>query len=154
MFQLEVAQFSKHATTGNPQVTVGKFSVLTLGACEVLISKKGPTPITQGLFKLRDLFKELSASPLGERASYEESVVTSLCRDIFGGNSLTTGIFCMQMGDPVGSQVTLDTMDLCRNINTFPVQNSNLVLGLLRKSRNDLQSVRQQLFLLKKLGND
>lgn len=119
--------------------------MLTLGACEVLAGKQGQTTTTQGLFKLRDLLIELSVDPFADKGSYEESTVTSLCRDIFGGNSMTTGIFCMQMGDQVGSKVTLETMEMCKKIHTYPLKNSNLVIGLLKKTRHELQLARQQL---------
>lgn len=62
---------------------------------------------------------------------------------MLGGNSLTVGIFNLQYGDPVGSALTMRALKRCQNINNFPVQNDNRVLGLLRKYRVEIQQLQQ-----------
>jgi hypothetical protein len=47
------------------------------------------------MLTLNNLLRDLASTPHGDFASYDDSVVTSLARDIFGGNSLALGIFCL-----------------------------------------------------------
>jgi hypothetical protein len=56
---------------------------------------------------MNNLMRDLAATAQGDYANYDESVLTNLTRDIFGGNSLTVGIFCLQHGDPIGSGQTM-----------------------------------------------
>jgi hypothetical protein len=90
--------------------------VLSLAGCEILNSdpeelrvKQGPD-LNKGMLSINNLLRDLAGTPQGEYASYDDSVLTSLCRDIFGGNSLAVGIFSMQKGDPIGSSQTLNAI--------------------------------------------
>ena len=94
--------------------------------------------LNKGMVTVNNLLRDLAATPQGDFANYDASVLTSLCRDVFGGNSLTVGIFNLQYGDPVGSALTMRALKRCQNINNFPVQNDNRVLGLLRKYRVEI----------------
>ena len=107
---------------------------------ETLRAKQG-ADLNKGIFSLNNLFRDLAATPQGEFANYDESVLTALSRDIFGGNSLAMGIFCLQYGDPIGSSLTMRSLQRCQSIMNFPVQNDNRVLGLLRKLRVEIQSL-------------
>jgi len=107
---------------------------------DTLRAKQGQE-LNKGIFSLNNLFRDLSSTPQGDFANYDESVLTSLSRDIFGGNSLCVGIFCLQLGDPVGSAMTMRALQRCQSIMNFPVQNDNRVLGLLRKYRVEIQTL-------------
>jgi hypothetical protein len=48
---------------------------------------------------LNTLLRKLAGSPHGDFANYDDSVLTSLSRDVFGGNSLALGIFCLSYDD-------------------------------------------------------
>lgn len=65
-------------------------------------------------------------------------MLTSLLKDIVGGNCLTMALICLQNGDMTGSSMVLNYMRLLRSINNFPVVNDSRQLGLLRKYRIEL----------------
>lgn len=130
-----------NAATGENQVIVSQVNVLSAPGCEVLNedpetlrAKQGPD-LNKSILALNTLLRDLAATPQGDYANYDDSVLTALSRDVFGGNSLSVGIFCLQYGDPVGSALTMRALQRCQNIMNFPVQNDNRVLGLLRKFR-------------------
>jgi hypothetical protein len=97
--------------------------------------------MNKSLFSLNTLLRDLSTSTQGDYANYQDSCLTALCRDIFGGNSLGIGVFNVQQGDQVGSSMTLRTLHKAQSIFNFPVQNDNRVLGLLRKYRVEIQNL-------------
>jgi hypothetical protein len=59
------------------------------------------------MISMSNLLRDLASTPLGDYANYDESILTSLSKDIFGGNSHTVGIFTLQYGDQVGSILTM-----------------------------------------------
>jgi hypothetical protein len=74
---------------------------LSLPGCEILNEdpealriKQGPD-LNKGMISLSNLLRDLASTPQGDYANYDESVLTSLARDIFGGNSLTVGVFTL-----------------------------------------------------------
>ena len=79
---------------------------------ETLRAKQGED-LNKGIFSLSNLMRDLAATPQGDYANYDESVLTSLSRDIFGGNSLGVGIFTLQLGDPIGSAMTMRALSRC-----------------------------------------
>jgi hypothetical protein len=83
----------------------------------------------------------LAGSPHGDFANYDDSVLTSLSRDIFGGNSLCIGIFCISYDDSIGSAMTMRALRRCQSIMNFPIQNDNRAMGLLRKYRMEIQKL-------------
>lgn len=149
LFQMEVTQNMLHAASGENQVVKSILSVLSCASSEVLNedpdtlrAKQGQT-LNKGIFSLNTLLRDLSSTPQGEYANYSESLLNSLARDVFGGNSLAIGIFCLQFGDPIGSAMTMRALEKCKSIMNFPVQNDNRVLGLLRKYRVEIQNLQQ-----------
>lgn len=105
---------------------------------ELLRASQG-ADMNKSIFSLNNLMRDLSTTSQGDYANYEESMLTTLSRDIFGGNSLCVGIFCFQFSDQIGSVMTMRAAKRACNIMNFPVQNDNRVLGLLRKYRLELQ---------------
>jgi hypothetical protein len=108
LFQLEVAQ-SVQTASGDPEVHVSRLSVVNLPASEILNEdpetvriQQGPT-LNKAIFSLSSLFRDLSATPHGDYANYDDSMLTSLTRDVFGGNSLCLGVFSLAFGDSAGS---------------------------------------------------
>ena len=91
--------------------------------------------MNKGMFSLNGLLRDLAATPHGDTANYEDSMLSGLSRDIFGGNCLAVGIFCMRYDDAPGSAMTLRALRRCQSIYNFPIENNNRVLGLLRKYR-------------------
>ena len=77
--------------------------------------------LNRGIFSANNLFRDLASTAHGDHANYEDSVVTSLARDVFGGNSLCLGIFCLKYGDQIGSTLTMRALKRCQNIMNFPV---------------------------------
>ena len=120
---------------------MSKLTVLSCPSSEILnedidtLRAKQGQELNKGIFSLNNLFRDLSSTPQGDYANYDESVLTSLSRDIFGGNSLGVGIFHLQLNDAIGSAMTMRALQRCQMIMNFPVQNDNRVLGLLRKFR-------------------
>ena len=93
------------------------------------------------MLSIHNLFRDLAGTPHGDHANYGESVLSSLSRDVFGGNSLALGIFCLRYGDQIGSTRTMRALKQCQSIMNFPVQNDARVLGLLRKFRLEIQGL-------------
>ena len=87
------------------------------------------------MLTLNNLLRDLAATPHGDFASYDDAVLTSLTRDIFGGNSLALGIFCIQKGDPIGSSLTMRALHRCLAIQKFPLINDNRIMGIHNKFR-------------------
>ncbi len=88
------------------------------------------------------MLKEISGTK-GEFAVYEGSQLALLLKDPIGGNSLTVGIFCIQHGDPRGSQQTLQYYKLAENIINFPIVNDTKSLGLLKKFRSEIKTYKK-----------
>ena len=53
--------------------------------------------------------------------NYDASILTGLCRDIFGGNSLTIGMFLVDSNVNNNNFITLDEMEKVAEIVTYPV---------------------------------
>jgi len=147
LFQIEITQNIFNNQTGENQVVVSRSNVLSLPSCEVLAEdpdtlrvKQGQN-LNKGIFSVNNLFRDLATTPHGDHANYSESVLTTLSRDVFGGNSLCLGVFCLQYGDAIGATLTMRALKRCQSIMNFPVQNDNRVLGLLRKYRVEIQSL-------------
>ena len=121
----------KQNLLSEPQSTLAQIGIIADENQEIKV-KEGPT-LNKGIFSINSLFNDLAATPQGDDANYENSLLTALSRDIFGGNSLCVGIFCLKFDDTKGSELSLNALDMCQNIMNFPVQNDNHVLGLLRK---------------------
>jgi hypothetical protein len=81
-------------------------------------------------------------------------MLTSLLKDITGGNCLTTTVFTLQNGDPVGTSLVLNYMRMVKNIFNFPVVNDNRMLGLLRKYRVEISQLLNQLAMSSPEGID
>jgi hypothetical protein len=65
---------------------------------ETLRVNQGAT-LNKGMMSLNDLVKHLASSTHGDTANYDDSMLTGLSRDMFGGNTLTAGIFCLRYDD-------------------------------------------------------
>ena len=150
LFQIEVKQSMLNAATGENQVIVSRVNILSTPGCEVLnedpeaLRAKQGADLNKGILSLNSLLRDLAATPHGDYANYDNSLLTQLSRDIYGGNSLSVGIFCLQYGDAVGSALSLRALQRCQSIMNFPVQNDNRVLGLLRKFRVQIKSLQQR----------
>ena len=101
---------------------INRLNFLCLAGCEILNEdpeairvKQGPD-LNKGMLSLNNLLRDLAATPHGDYANYDESVITSLSRDIFGGNSLAIGIFCLQYGDQIGSTLSMRALNRCMAI--------------------------------------
>ena len=127
LFQIEIIQNNAGQLQGEAKVNVSRVSVLNLPDCWVLNrdpeevrAKEGPT-LNKGILATSNLLRDLAATPQGDYANYDDSIVTALSRDIFGGNSLCVGIFCLKYGDQIGSTMTMRALKRCQNIMNFPV---------------------------------
>jgi hypothetical protein len=106
---------------------VSRVNVLKVSGSEILNEDPETVRINQGLtlnksiFSLNSLLRDLAGSPHGDFANYDDSVLTSLSRDIFGGNSLCIGIFCISYDDSIGSAMTMRALRRCQSIMNFPI---------------------------------
>ena len=123
---------------------VSRLSVVNLPASEILNEdpenvriQQGPT-LNKAIFSLNSLFRDLSATPHGDYANYDDSMLTSLARDVFGGNSLCLGVFSLAHGDTAGSLQTLRAMRRCQMIQNFPIENNGRTVGLFGKMRSQI----------------
>ena len=128
-------------------VLVNRMNYLSLPGCEILNEdpealriKQGPD-LNKGMISMSNLLRDLASTPHGDYANYDESILTSLSKDIFGGNSHTVGIFNLQYGDQVGSILTMRALKRAQSIMNFPIQNDNKALGLLRKLRIEIKGL-------------
>lgn len=78
---------------------VSKLHVIDMPGCEVLTEdpealriKQGST-LNKGILALNNLFKDLSSNQYGDYIFYDGSILTQLCKDVLGGNSLSVGLF-------------------------------------------------------------
>lgn len=119
LFQIEITQNVFNNQTGENQVIVSRSNVISLPSCEVLnedpdtLRVKQGQNLNKGIFSVNNLFRDLATTPHGDHANYAESVLTTLSRDIFGGNSLCLGIFCLQYGDQIGATLTMRALKRC-----------------------------------------
>ena len=122
---------------------------MSLPGCEILNEdpealriKEGPD-LNKGMISMSNLMRDLAPNPLGDYVNYDDSILTSLSKDIFGGNSITVGIFTLQYGDHIGSVLTMRALKRAQSIMNFPIQNDNKALGLLRKLRVEIKGLQQ-----------
>lgn len=126
---------------------MSRVNVLNLAGSEVLnedpetLRANQGTTMNKGMLSVSNLIRDLAATPHGDYANYDDSLLTSLSRDIFGGNSLAVGIFTLRYDDAIGSAMTMRALRRCQSIMNFPIQNDNRVLGLLRKYRIQIQKL-------------
>jgi hypothetical protein len=66
--------------------------------------------LNKGMLSFNSLIRDLAATPHGDYANYDDSMLTGLSRDILGGNSLCAGIFCVKYDDQIGSAMTMRAM--------------------------------------------
>lgn len=98
-----------------------------MASCEILNEDPETVRINQGttlnksIFSLNSLLRDLAGTPHGDFANYDDSVLTSLSRDIFGGNSLCIGIFCLSYDDSIGSAITMRALRRCQTIMNYPI---------------------------------
>lgn len=113
IFSMEITQITENPETGDTHVLVSKLHIIDLPGCEVLtedpeaLRVREGTTLNKSILALNTLLKDLSTNRHGDFIYYDGSVVTQLLKETFGGNSLTIGIFNLQYGDPIGSQVTM-----------------------------------------------
>lgn len=77
------------------------------------------------LNSVEDIIKNLIQMPDPKSVNYEQSLLTVMLRDSFGGRAFTWIICCLNM-DPLQSEISLKTLDLCwccRNIRNFVTVN-------------------------------
>lgn len=88
---------------------MSRVNVLSLAGSEVLnedpetLRANQGTTLNKGMLSINSLMRDLASTPHGDLANYDESMLTSLSRDIFGGNSLAVGIFTLRYDDAIGS---------------------------------------------------
>ena len=109
---------------------------------EEVRAKEGPN-LNKGILSVSNLLRDLASTPQGDYANYDESILTSLAREVFGGNSSTIGLFCLKYGDQIGSQLSMRAMKRCQNIYNFPTFNDQMTLGALRKNRVHIQKLQE-----------
>ena len=119
LFQIELTQNQYNASTGESQIIVSRVNFLKVPSCEILnedpetIRVRQGKDMNKGILSISNLFRDLAATPQGDNAHYDESILTSLSRDIFGGNSLAIGVFCLQYGDIIGQKLALRALNRC-----------------------------------------
>ena len=62
---------------------------------------------------MSSLIRDLAATPHGDYANYDDSLLTGMSRDVFGGNSLCVGIFTLRYDDAIGSAMTMRALRRC-----------------------------------------
>ena len=147
LFQLELRQSISDGL--EKSILVSRMNYLSLPGCEILNEdpealriKEGPD-LNKGMISMSNLMRDLAPNPLGDYVNYDDSILTSLSKDIFGGNSITVGIFTLQYGDHIGSVLTMRALKRAQSIMNFPIQNDNKALGLLRKLRVEIKGLQQ-----------
>lgn len=150
---IEVLQVTENPSNGDTSILASRvYFIDTPGAeklnedPETLRIKEGST-LNKGILALGELIKNLSSNK-GEFVSYDDSTLTSLMKDILGGNCLTMAYICLQNGDMVGNSLVLNYMRQLRGIINYPVVNDSRQIGLLRKYRVEIIHLLSQISLL------
>ncbi|KRX05294.1 P-loop containing nucleoside triphosphate hydrolase [Pseudocohnilembus persalinus] len=152
MFTIELLQTSE-LDTMEQLVLISRMNFFDLPGSDILLDDPENIRIRQGsslnksIISLGGLMKDLSGKR-NDYVLYETSVLTHLLKDALGGNSLTLGIFNIQNGDTRSSSLTLNFLKYARNIFNWPVVNDAKEIGLLKKYRAEVNSVKNN-----KLGN-
>jgi hypothetical protein len=148
---LELLQVFK--TSGDQMVLASRLNLVDTPGMEKLcqdsesVRAKEGDNLNKSIYALADVIRSLSESQY-DHTAYEKSVVTSLMKDLLGGNSLTMAYFCLQNGDTIGSSLVLSYMRLMKNIINFPVINDNRQIGLLQRYRVEIKHLQNQLWLI------
>ena len=93
--------------------------------------------MNKSIISVANLLKDLAGNN-GGYVFYDGSILTQLCRDVLGGNSLTVGIFNVAFGDYKRTSTTLGFMNMAKNIVNYPIINDGKTIGLLRKFRSEI----------------
>ena len=103
--------------------------------------------LNKAIYGIADTIASLAEGTY-DHTVYEKSIVTSLLKDVVGGNCLTMAYFCLQNGDTIGSSLVLSYMRLMKQIINFPVINDSRQIGLTRRYRIEIKYLVHQLWLL------
>ena len=90
--------------------------------------------LNRGILALAEMIANLNTGS-SDFVRYEGSVLTSLLKDIIGGNCLTQALFFLQNGDGKNSELVLEYLKMVQKIHNFPVVNDSNQIGLLRRYR-------------------
>ena len=80
---------------------VSKLDIIDMPGCEILnedpetVRVKQGSTLNKGMLSVNNLLKELSTNPHGDYVFYDGSILSQLLKDVFGGNSLTVGVFTL-----------------------------------------------------------
>lgn len=156
---IELLQVASNVTQNDSSVLASRVYFIDLPGAEKLQEDAESLRIKEGntlnktILSLANLLNNLSQNQV-DYVNYDEGMLTSLLKDILGGNCLTTALFTLQNGDPVGTSLVLNYMRLFKNIFNFPVVNDNRMLGLLRKFRVEISQLLNQLAMSSPEGID
>ena len=144
-------------TEEDQQIYVSKIMFIDMPGSEVLVNdpetlriKQGRT-LNQSILALQSIVNDLSTGNVKkyfinpfqrDAVLYDSSKLTSMCKDIFGGNAVTVALFHLQSEDQAGSAVTLKFIKQCQQLVNFPIINDNRSICLLRKYRIELNNLR------------
>ncbi|DBA02999.1 TPA: hypothetical protein N0F65_003187 [Lagenidium giganteum] len=138
---------------GPSQQLVSVFDVYDLPATDRLDKPANVVRLTEGpllnkaLLALKDVVDNAARisnnvgakEPSGSYCvPYEESVVTQLLRESIGGNCVTLGIIFVVPGDYPGTRATIELGRSLAQIHNFPLVNSEMLRGLLRRQHREL----------------
>jgi len=143
MFTIELLQNTELQDSKESLFLVSRATFIDLPGAEVLLEDPEALRIREGstmnksMICFGNLIKDLSMSK-GEFVYYEGSILTQLCRDVLGGNSLTIGIFNIAYGDIKKTANTLNYMKYAKRIINFPVVTDGKIIGLLKKYRSEI----------------
>jgi kinesin family protein 11 len=143
---VEIFQMTSNQATMESTVLASKAHFVDLPCHEKLLDQNSRIReglFSQSIFALSSVIQGLSRDD--RYTDFDQSVCTSLMKDMIGGNCMSAGIFCLQNADPVGSSLVLSHMRMISNIKNYPVVNDSRFLGLLRKYRLDVIELKNQL---------
>lgn len=142
-FTIELIQNTELANRKESIFMVSRLNFVDLPGCEALQTdpetlkvREGST-LNKGIISFSNLIRDLAANR-GEYVYYDGSVLTQLCRDILGGNSLSVGIFNIAYNDYKNTSIALTYMNYAKSIMNFPIINDGKTIGLLKKYRAEI----------------
>lgn len=153
MLTIELLQLAQDEVSKELNVLVSRVNLLDMPGMEKLNEDPEVLRIKEGNSLNRAVlsFGELVRNICDDKEDYlryDGSAVTHLLKDIIGGNCLTMCLTCLQYGDNSGSLLILRYMQMLKNIMNFPVVNDSRQIGLLRKYRNEIMNLMNQISLL------
>jgi len=120
--------------------TTATFTMALLPSTDKLTDKAAAVRVKEGdvnqeLLGLSVILSQMSDPDLSDYVDTGVCLSGKLLSEVFGGNCVTTVLMCVPAGDSKPATATLDMLDKIKQVENYPVVNSDLTRGLLRRLR-------------------